>query len=125
MPLINQAQTTKDIGQCTEKIAENYLLSQGLSSNGNNFTSRHGEIDLIMTEQNTLVFIEVKYRKNDNFGGPLAAVSALKQQKIKKCAAFYLQQQGLNEYNTSCRFDVVALTGDIKQPHINWLKNAF
>ena len=48
-----------------------------------------------------------------------------KQQKVRKTAAFYLQQLGLNEYNTPCRFDVVALQGEINNLEINWLKNAF
>ncbi|WP_440874681.1 YraN family protein [Thalassotalea sp. PLHSN55] len=116
---------TVAVGQSLEALAEKYLISQGLTSFTKNFHSRQGEIDLIMREQNTWVFVEVKYRKSNQFGGPLAAVSASKQQKIKQCAAFFLQQQQLNEYNTPCRFDVVALLGQQHQPEITWLKNAF
>lgn len=117
--------STRQTGQNTEALAEGYLLKQGLSSFAKNFHSRFGEIDLIMQEQNTWVFVEVKYRKNDNFGGPLAAVSISKQKKIKQCAAFFLQQQQLNEYNTPIRFDVIGLLGQTEQPQITWLKNAF
>ncbi len=124
MPWINSNNTTQT-GQSTEALAEHYLLTQGLISHSKNFHSRQGEIDLIMRDNDTWVFIEVKYRKSAQFGGPLAAVSYTKQQKIKQCAAFFLQQQQLNEYNTPCRFDVVGLLGHSSQPQITWLKNAF
>lgn len=112
-------------GKNSEQLAASYLSEHGLVLQSANFQNRRGEIDLIMTEHDTWVFVEVKYRKNDGFGGAVAAVSAKKQQKIKQCAAFYLQQAGLNEYNTPCRFDVIAMQGDINNPDITWLKNAF
>lgn len=117
--------TTTDKGQITEGLAERYLAKQGLTLIEKNYHCRQGEVDLIMLEENTYVFIEVKYRKNKNFGGAIAAVSSSKQKKIKHCVTFYLHQAGLNEYNTSCRIDVVALEGDINHPNVNWIKNAF
>jgi len=122
--------TTTAIGKQTECLAEQYLTQQGLVSITKNFHCRQGEIDLIMQEknskeQNTWVFIEVKYRKNNHFGGAIHAISASKQRKIKHCVAFFLQKSGLNEYNTPCRFDVIAIDGDINRPEITWLKNAF
>ena len=124
LPLNNQDSNTV-IGQHFEAIAEKYLISQGLSSKEKNYHSRQGEVDLIMQDGNSLVFIEVKYRKSSAFGGSISAISVAKQQKVRKTAAFYLQQLGLNEYNTPCRFDVVALQGEINTLEINWLKNAF
>ena len=117
--------TTTDKGQITEQLAENFLIQQGLTLIEKNYHCRQGEVDLIMLEGETYVFIEVKYRKNTSFGGAISAISSSKQKKIKHCVTFYLHQAGLNEYNTACRLDVVALEGDINQPHINWLKNAF
>lgn len=119
------AQTTTQTGKVTEKFAAEYLLQQNLVLLEQNFHSKYGEIDLIMLDGETYVFVEVKYRKNDNYGGSLMAVSRSKQEKIRFCTKFYLQQKQLNEYNTPCRFDIVALEGDIKKPKINWLKNAF
>ena len=113
------------VGKITEQLAADYLAQHGLLLQASNFHNRRGELDLVMTEADTWVFIEVKYRRNNSFGGALFAISAQKQQKIKQCAAYYLQQAGLNEYNTSCRFDVIALQGDITNPEITWLKNAF
>lgn len=117
--------TSKNKGDITEALAKSYLSEQGLTLIGKNFHCRQGEIDLIMNEGNTFVFIEVKYRKSSGFGGAISAISMSKQHKIKHAIAFYLQQAGLNEYNTPCRVDVITLEGDITQPRITWLKNAF
>ncbi|REL25580.1 YraN family protein [Thalassotalea euphylliae] len=117
--------TTKSIGDQTETLAANYLKQQGLTCLARNFTSRYGEIDIIAKHGESIVFIEVKYRKQLDYGGAIATISKSKQQKLKLCASFYLQQAQLNEYNTPCRFDVVALQGPIEQPNITWLKNAF
>lgn len=121
----NKNITTTEIGAITEQVAREYLNDHGLRFITQNFHSYQGEIDLIMQDQDTLVFIEVKYRKAANFGGAISAVSYQKQHKLRRCAAFYLQKSGLNEYNTPCRFDVIALQGKINQLHITWLKNAF
>jgi len=121
---LSKASTTQT-GKLTEKLAADYLVLQNLTLIEQNFHSKYGEIDIIMKEAETYLFIEVKYRKNNNYGGGLMAVSYKKQEKIRLCAKFYLQQKQLNEYNTPCRFDIVILEGDIQKPKINWLKNAF
>lgn len=124
---INQisAIPNRAIGESWELYAQQYLIAQGLIFVDKNYHCRQGEIDLIMKDDNSLIFIEVKFRKNNHFGGAISAVTHNKQQKIIKTATFYLQQHQLNEYNTACRFDVIAIEGDIKHPKINWLKNAF
>ncbi|MCW8832459.1 MAG: YraN family protein [Colwellia sp.] len=123
--LWNNKSSTRATGAVTEQLAKQYLLQHGLTFIDENVHCRQGEIDLIMQDGATLVFVEVKYRKSDHFGGAIAAVSLAKQQKIKHCATFYLHKTNLNEYNTPCRFDVIALTGEINQPQVTWLKNAF
>ena len=123
--LWTKKQTTRETGSVTETFAANYLVKHGLILQDKNRHSRMGEIDMIMKDDDTFVFIEVKYRSSTLFGGAISAVSPQKQQKIRKTAAFYLQQCGLNEYNTPCRFDVVALQGNINNFDITWLKNAF
>ena len=117
--------SSKQIGDKGELIAKRYLLSQGLEIVTQNFHCRFGEIDLIAKAADCYIFIEVKFRHQNQFGGAISAVSTSKQEKIKKSARIYLQQQQLNEYNTACRFDVVALEGDRNQPQITWLTNAF
>jgi len=118
-------QTSHSKGKATEEFAKQYLLQNGLAFIDNNVHCRQGEIDLVMKEDQTFVFVEVKYRKNNHFGGAISAVSQAKQQKLKHCVAFFLHKANLNEYNTPCRFDVIALEGDINQPQVTWLKNAF
>ena len=117
--------TTKSVGDQTETLAADYLKQQGLTCLARNFSSRYGEIDIIVKDGESIVFVEVKYRKQLSHGGAISTISTSKQQKLKLCASFYLQQAQLNEYNTPCRFDVVALQGPIEQPNITWLKNAF
>jgi len=117
--------TSHERGKVTEAFAENYLINQGLTPIDRNVHCRQGEIDLVMRDDEIIVFIEVKYRKNNNFGGAIEAVSIAKQNKIRHCVAFFFQQANLNEYNTPCRFDVIALEGNINQPQVTWLKNAF
>ena len=124
MPSI-KTPTSHSIGKVTEEFAKQYLVQQGLVFIDNNVHCRQGEIDLVMQEGQTFVFVEVKYRKNNHFGGAISAVSQAKQHKIKHCVAFFLHKTNLNEYNTPCRFDVIALDGDINQPQVTWLKNAF
>lgn len=122
---LNKTPSTREKGQHFESIAERYLQSHGLNSKAKNYHCRLGEIDLVMEHKDTLVFVEVKYRGSSAFGGSISAVSKAKQQKIRKTAAFYLQQFGLNEYNTPCRFDVIALQGEPNNLNVTWLENAF
>lgn len=122
---LNNAITTVNKGLITEQFAKHYLLQHGLLFITKNFHCRRGELDLIMLDGDTYVFVEVKYRKSMHFGGAIAAISPRKINKIKQSIACYLQQAGLNEYNTPCRIDVMTLQGNLNQPEINWLKNAF
>ena len=115
----------KAIGDQAEQLACAYLTQQGLVLLKANFSIRLGEIDLIMrdTANNMLVFVEVRYRKNNHYGGAAGSVTAQKQRKIIKTAAFYLQRYAPN----SCaRFDVVALEGDLNGRYeMNWIVDAF
>jgi|TARA_B100000767_G_C19641353_1_gene482687 putative endonuclease len=122
--LSNKAINTVKKGLLTEQFAKEYLQRKGLVFIANNFYCRRGELDLIMRDGDTLVFIEVKYRKGSHFGGAIAAITPSKINKIKQSIVFYLHQAGLNEYHTPCRIDVITLQGNINHPHVNWLKNA-
>lgn len=117
--------TTKAKGDLTEQFAQLYLAEQGLTPVDKNVHCRQGEIDLVMKDQEIYVFIEVKYRKNAAFGGAISAIPLSKQKKIKHSISFYLNQSGLNEHDTPCRIDIIALEGDITNPQVTWLKNAF
>ena len=114
-------------GDKAEALACSYLQNQSLVLLENNFTTRAGEVDLIMRDKSdteTLIFIEVRYRKNKDFGGAAASVTAKKQQRIIKAALAYQQK---NAPQSSMRFDVVAIEGDNSNNNMNidWIKSAF
>lgn len=107
-------------GAAAEELAKEFLEQRGLRLIERNFRCRMGEIDLIMQDQEHLVFVEVRYRKNSRFGTPQASVDQKKQLKLLRTAAYYLQQHRIT---SPSRFDVVALSGD--QPAPVWISNAF
>lgn len=112
---------SRTVGQHEETRALHYLQQQGLKFITQNYHCKAGEIDLIMQDQETLVFIEVRYRSNSTRGDGLESITPQKQQKIIQSAKHYLQQQRLID-KVYCRFDVIG----IDQPHdILWLKDAF
>lgn len=107
-----------------ELLAEKWLRQQGLRTVERNFTCRVGELDLVMLEQDTLVFVEVRYRRSQGFGGAAASITPKKQQRIIRAAQVFLQQH--QHYSTHpMRFDVMALDGDKSDPKINWISGAF
>lgn len=108
------------VGTQAEKQAQAYLEKQGLTFKERNFRCRQGEIDLIMLDDTTLVFVEVRYRKSANFGSAIESVTLSKQKKILTTAQYYVQQKQLGE-SQPLRFDVVG----IDPSEINWVKNAF
>lgn len=110
----------RQMGQMYEQKAEAYLLKQGLKLVHRNFLCKTGEIDLIMWDQHTLVFVEVRFRKSAEFGGGEASISRTKQRHLILSAHYYLQRYYQNR-PPMCRFDVVAISGE----NINWIKNAF
>jgi len=108
-------------GALAEQLAVEYLQKQGLQLILQNYRSRFGEIDLIMQDGATVVFIEVRLRRNAAFGGAAASINTRKQQRIISTAQQYLA--GLAR-TPACRFDAVLLDGMTEQ-NMQWLKNAF
>ena len=107
-------------GNTAEKKAADYLAAQGLNLLQQNFQCKCGEIDLIMQDQEQLVFIEVRYRDSSHYGGALHSITPSKQKKIRNTASFYLLKHKLT-HKACCRFDVVAIDED----EIMWIKSAF
>ncbi|PKF63418.1 YraN family protein [Psychromonas sp. psych-6C06] len=120
MKLPRLLQPSNSQGVIAEKKALSYLLSQGLTLLHQNYYCRFGEIDLIMADQDTLVFIEVRFRKNGDFGGALASINQSKQRKIIKTANHYIAQLASEPY---CRFDAIALNDSDSCPL--WVQDAF
>jgi putative endonuclease len=117
---LQRAIESKNKGVASEQLACDYLLARGLQLIERNFSCRYGEIDLVMKDDDTIVFIEVRYRKNRNFGGASASVTPAKQRRIIKTALSYLQQ---NMSESNMRFDVVGIEGN--QAKIEWIQAAF
>jgi putative endonuclease len=117
----NTADEKKDAGARAEQLAQDYLVRQGLVKCAQNYRCKLGEIDLIMRHADTLVFIEVRLRKNNQFANAAESVTLSKQRKIINTAQYYLQQHQLTD-KVNCRFDVVAFDKAL-QPE--WIKNAF
>ncbi len=115
--------TTREVGAEAELLAERYLEQHGLTLITRNYRCRRGEIDLLMQEGNFLVFIEVRYRKNNIFGSAAESVTRQKQRRLLATANYYLQNEKLYRDN-SCRFDVITVSGQYN-PQIEWIKNAF
>jgi len=107
-----------------EKLAESFLCSKGLKPLHRNFSCRFGEIDLIMEDRTALVFVEVKYRKNNRHGSGSDAVTRHKQGKISRTAAWFLADNPHRAEQT-CRFDVISIGGDKVGQDVNWIRNAF
>lgn len=107
------------LGQTAEARAEAFLATQGLAPVARNWRCRFGEIDLIMQDGATRVFVEVRLRSRSDFGGAAASVTRAKQRKLLAAARQYLS--GLPTL-PPCRFDVVALDGSSAP---DWIKNAF
>ena len=116
---------TRQQGSGWERAAESFLRKQGLKTVHKNFHGRFGEIDLVMSDTDTVCFVEVRFRKSLNFGGASASITAAKQRRIVKTALFYL---GVNKslLNRPLRFDVLLIQQQADgRFDFDWIKNAF
>ncbi|MDN5752300.1 MAG: YraN family protein [Nitrosospira sp.] len=108
-------------GSEAERYAEEFLLHRNLILLHRNYRCRFGEIDLIMREGVTLVFIEVRLRANPFFGGAAASITSSKRRKLLRTARYYLASL---KTEPPCRFDAVLLSA-CNEHKIEWIKNAF
>ncbi len=105
-------------GSNAEAQACAHLRAHGLHLVAKNFRCRGGEIDLIMRDGATLVFVEVRFRRSNRFGDPAATVDLRKQARLVTAAQTYLQKF---RSASPCRFDVVAITAG----RLDWIPDAF
>lgn len=111
-------------GNEAEALAATFLQANGLTLLERNFRCKHGEIDLIMLQGNTLVFIEVRFRSNLQYGGAAMSITSSKQDKLRRTAEFYLQSHTKLYSNAFCRFDAILLQS-LNIDAIEWIQNAF
>ena len=113
---------SKIYGDLGENLAEEYLLKRGYTLLERNFHTRYGEIDRIFLKEDSIIFVEVKARKNNDYGYPSDFVTPQKQHKIIQTAEIYMEKFGFYDYQPI--FDVIEvfLKEDVVIEHI---ENAF
>ena len=122
--MIGEKPSKHVFGKSGEDIALSYLKKKKYRIVESNFRFKRGEIDIIAYDRDTLVFIEVKTRKSTTFGFPEEAVTAQKQQQIRRIAQGFMAKQHLQE--PYCRFDVISISFDENGTYdIHHIKNAF
>jgi putative endonuclease len=114
----------REQGTWYEDIACEYIKDRGARILRRNYRVRSGEIDIIAKDEKYYCFIEVKYRKDDKYGAPEAAVDFYKQRQISKVSKHFLSYI-LKSYEVPIRYDVIAISGSEGAVSVKWLKNAF
>ena len=110
----------KLVGDEAEQTAQRYLEQRGLNLLQKNYQKKVGEIDLIMQDGDFTVFVEVRYRDNNEHGGSVCSINHNKQRKIIRAAQCYIQE--IDDVELPCRFDIVGIEG---QDQIEWIQDAF
>ena len=115
---------SKELGKEGESLACRFLRRKGYRIEERNYCSSLGEIDIIARDKRTMVFVEVKTRRTNEYGYPQDAVTGSKQQRMRKVALIYLKQSG---WERDCRFDVISILSDSegKVAGIELIKDAF
>ena len=106
-------------GDRAETLAAQFLMRRGLVIVARNFRTREGEIDLVARDGATLVFVEVRMRRSQDFGGAAASITARKRERLAKAASAYLAMLGREP---PCRFDAILLRG-LDASTIEWRRD--
>lgn len=112
-------------GATCESLALAYLEQRGLTLLARNYRCKIGEIDLIMRDGSSIVFVEVRHRRSRHFGGARASISHGKMRRVARTAQVFMKHQRIS-FETPIRFDVVTIDGALDhQPKTSWLQAAF
>ncbi|SHK11878.1 YraN family protein [Tepidibacter formicigenes] len=111
----------REKGILGENIASEYLIKNNFNILQRNYRTKYGEIDLIASKDNKIIFVEVKSRNSLDYGYPSEAVNYKKQNKIISTAKYYILSNNIN--NNNFRFDVIEVY--LKNKNINHIENAF
>lgn len=123
-PSSTNPKSRQSSGNEAEQAARRFLEQKGCQLVAANFRTRQGEIDLIMQDDRCLLFVEVRLRRHEMFGGAAGSITPGKQQKIIASAGAFLQHHP-HFHNFDCRFDVVTLQRHLGRWQIDWLPGAF
>ncbi len=110
------------LGKTGEQVAARFLKKNGCKILEKNFRNTFGEIDIIASDRDVIVFVEVKTRQEGGIS-PKEAVTSGKQKTIAKVAESWLKSK--NRYGSKARFDVIGIVSNSKIKRIEWVKNAF
>ncbi len=108
-------------GAAAEDAAERHLCASGCRVLARNARYREGELDLVVRERDVVVFVEVRLRASERYGGALASVDVYKQKRLARAAQRWLAEH-YGERWPACRFDVVTVDGS---GTIDWIRDAF
>ena len=114
--------TPQELGKYGEELAVDYLINKGYQIIERNWRSGHKEIDIIALDDTTLVIVEVKTRKSDDFGEPEIAVGKTKQRFLIWAADNYVRYKKLN---VDVRFDIISIVFNDDEPEIEHFEDAF
>lgn len=114
----------RSTGAAFEQRAGSDLERAGLTPLARNYTTRHGELDLVMLDRDTVVFVEVRYRVRAGHGDALASITRGKQDKLIRTAQLWLAAHPQHAQRP-CRFDVVSYDGPADHARMQWLRGAF
>lgn len=107
-----------------EQRACDALLKAGLSLLARNFNTRHGELDLVMRDRDTVVFVEVRHRVRASHGDAASSITAAKQARLISAARLWLAAHPRHAQHP-CRFDVVCYDGPAEDARMSWWRDAF
>ncbi|MGE0114801.1 MAG: YraN family protein [Steroidobacteraceae bacterium] len=114
----------QEAGDRGEDLALRHLQAAGLKLLQRNYRCAGGEIDLVMSDGQTLVLVEVRFRRDRSFGGAAASVDVRKQQRLMRAAQHLLQTHAAYRRQRA-RFDLIAIDGEGAATQINWIRDAF
>ncbi len=115
----------KKLGRWGERYSEKFLKRKGLKLLARNFSSRDGEIDLVMVDRDSsVVFIEVKTRANEQFDSAESAINYSKKNKLVRTAKLFCRKYGIE--NRALRFDaVIVVVGESAKPQVRHYQNIY
>jgi len=118
-PVSPAGSETRDVGCVAETLASRFLEARGVAIIARNYRCRGGEIDIVARDGDATVFVEVRLRRNRNFGGAAASITDAKRRRLKIAALHYIASQGKEP---RCRFDAIALHA-LDASAIEWLRD--
>ena len=122
-PPLNPRNTTVR-GKQAEDVALKHLQQKNFRLLQRNFNCKGGELDLVMMDRDELVFVEVRYRHNINYGDGIESINSQKQRKLRIAAETWLQRNHHILFQ-GCRFDVVSVQGSAPNFEVEWIDDAF